>query len=507
MSLKQTIFEHIVAGFSGLWVQSYEPQDAVQAVVGASKMTAIHSRLITWDLDAGLRDYEPKNPLAGGPMELGKALAAVRSVTYQMREQEPPDQRNVILVIRNLHLALKPTDLQTLDNIIQLGKSIGIYVIVISAVLEIRPELEKQFIVLEHDLPGREQLLEIAQGVATEKGEMPEGPQRGALLEAAAGLTGYEAEGAFALSLIRNKKLDAQTVWDIKAQALKKSGLLTIHKGGERFSDLGGLEPLKNFCLGIMQPQDDPLVRAKGVILLGVQGSGKSAFAKALGNETGRVTIIADLGAWMGGIVGKSEENTRMALKLVDAMQPAVLFLDEIDKALGGMSGGEHDSGVGSRMLGSLLTWLNDHTSDVFVVGTSNDISALPPAFTRAERFDGVFFLDFPNAEAQEKIWGIYLDKFKLSAVDGLPECKEWTGAEIRSCCRLARLHKVSLLEAAKYIVPVSITGRKSLDKLREDSENRYLSADFEGLYSRKTYTTLLTTPKRRVQRQQPVGT
>jgi len=126
---------------------------------------------------------------------------------------------------------------------------------------------------------------------------------------------------------------------------------------------------------------------------------------RRLGNETGRPTVV--LGIWnlLGGLVGQSESNVRAALKLADAMAPCVLFCDEIEKGLAGTSSsGQTDSGVPARVFGSLLTWRNDHESDVFFVGTCNDASKLPPEFARAERFDGVFFVDLPGRHQKEGI-------------------------------------------------------------------------------------------------------
>jgi SpoVK/Ycf46/Vps4 family AAA+-type ATPase len=119
--------------------------------------------------------------------------------------------------------------------------------------------------------------------------------------------------------------------------------------------------------------------------------------AKSLGNETGRPTLLLDLGALYGSLVGATEANVRQALRVADAMSPAILFCDELEKALAGV-GGSGDSGVATRLFGTLLTWLSDRTSDCFFIGTCNDISKLPPEFARAERFDGVFFLDLPTS-------------------------------------------------------------------------------------------------------------
>src|SRR5205085_11116399 len=140
-----------------------------------------------------------------------------------------------------------------------------------------------------------------------------------------------------------------------------------------------------------------------GGLLLGVPGTGNSVFAKALGNETGRATLVVDLRALYGALVGATEANVRQALKVADAMSPCILFVDELEKALSGV-GGQGDSGVSTRLFGTILTWLSDHTSDVFFLGTCNDISKLPPEFARAERFDGVFFLDLPTTAEKELI-------------------------------------------------------------------------------------------------------
>ena len=146
--------------------------------------------------------------------------------------------------------------------------------------MQVPVELEKQFVVLEHDLPGRDQLEAIARSIATEPGELPTGDGLGAVLDAAAGLTRFEAEGAFSLSLVRHGRLAPEALWDIKSGALKKSGLLALHRGGETFAGLGGLEALKSFCARALRPGRPPHARARGVLLLGPPGSGKSQFCK-----------------------------------------------------------------------------------------------------------------------------------------------------------------------------------------------------------------------------------
>jgi SpoVK/Ycf46/Vps4 family AAA+-type ATPase len=165
-------------------------------------------------------------------------------------------------------------------------------------------------------------------------------------------------------------------------------------------------------------------------------------------------------------------------------MAPCILFTDEIEKALSGV-GSQGDSGVSTRLFGNLLTWLSDHESDVFFVGTSNDISKLPPEFTRAERFDGVFFLDLPNVAEKDAIWNLYRTHFRIAESQARPDDTSWTGAEIRACCRLAALLDVSLHQAAKNIVPVAVTAGESVTKLRTWASGRCLCANNPGVYLR----------------------
>jgi SpoVK/Ycf46/Vps4 family AAA+-type ATPase len=280
--------------------------------------------------------------------------------------------------------------------------------------------------------------------------------------------------------------LQAETLWELKSQVLKKSGLLQLYRGGDRFGGLGGLEALKAFCKRALRRPTSPTgVRPKGVLLLSPPGCGKSAFSKALGNETGRPTLVLDVGSLMGSLVGQTEANIRQALKIVDAMAPAVCFIDECEKAFSGIAAsGQTDSGVSARLFGTFLSWLNDHESDVFVVATANDITKLPPEFSRAERFDGVFFLDLPSTEQRQAIWKIYIREFQLDAGQGLPTDDSWTGAEIKACCRLAALLDLPLKAAAQNIVPVARTSTESVEKLRQWAAGRCLSADRPGVYS-----------------------
>jgi hypothetical protein len=390
MTLSERLGELVRAAFSGVWVQTHEQDDALHEIAQLARQN--NWGLASWDIDRGLSLNDSTSESVAVP-SAPDPLAAIKS----LNALATPDGTS-ILVLRNFHRFLGSAEIvQALDSAISKGKQDRTFVVILSPIVQIPVELERQFVVIQHDLPGRDQLEAIARSIATEPGDLPEGDDLGLVLDAAAGLTRMEAENAFSFSLVRHGKVVPETLWELKTQALKKSGLLTLHRGSEKFADLGGLDALKAFtkkALGGRRRGSG--VQARGVLLLGVPGTGKSALAKALGNETGRPTLILDVGSLMGSLVGQTEERTRQALKIVDAMAPAVLFIDEIEKAFAGASG-QTDSGVGARMFGAFLTWLSDHESDVFVVATSNDISKLPPEFSRAERWDGTFFLDLPG--------------------------------------------------------------------------------------------------------------
>jgi hypothetical protein len=482
-TLTTRLHELVSACFSGIWITTHEPAEAIRDLTTLCR--AESWRLGTWDCDRGMTfPFEPIQ--MPGVTDSQDPLAVVRSLP-----QIANGSGTTLVAFENLHRFLGAPDIiQALARQLHTGKQTRCFVVVLAPDIQIPVELEKLFTVVDHELPGHAQLEKIAREIATQENELPEGDDLTRVIEAAKGLTASEAENAYSLALVRHGKLEPETLWEIKSQQLKKSGLVSLHRGQETFEQLGGLENLKAFCLRAMRRQGESngaTPKPRGVLLLSPPGCGKSQFAKALGNETGRPTVVLDVGALLGSLVGQSESNVRAALKLADAMAPCVVFADELEKSIAGASSsGQTDSGVTARIFGSLLTWLNDHTSDVFFVGTCNDASKLPPEFARAERFDGVFFVDLPGREQKDAIWGIYLSAYGLDSQQARPDDANWTGAEIKSCCRLASLLDVPLIQASQNVVPVAVTAGDKVEALRQWASGRCLSADRAGVYSRE---------------------
>jgi SpoVK/Ycf46/Vps4 family AAA+-type ATPase len=502
MTLSERLAEYVRAAFTGIYVRSHEHDDAIAEIARLCRDQGWS--LATWDVDRGLAiagrtDGPGSVPGAADPLAAIRSLAALAT-----------PEGTAILVLRNYHKFLGSAEvIQALDTRIAAGKQDRTFVVILAPVVQVPVELEKLFVVLDHDLPDRPQLLRIARGVATEPGDLPEDPDAlDRLLDAAAGMTRAEAENAFALALVRAEarpspdgtpRVAPEVLWELKMADLRKSGLLEMHRGGDSFDDLGGLENLKRFCLRALR-SPSRRARARGVLLLGPPGVGKSRFAKALGHEAGRPTVVLDLGRLKGSLVGQSEERTRQALRLLSATRPNIAFADEIEKGLAAVQGGgASDGGVSAGQFGALLTHMADHAGDSFFVFTANDVSRLPPEFTRAGRLNAVFFVDLPSPTERERIWRIHTSRFGIDPAMRRPEDRDWSGSEIETCCETADLLAVDLMEAAQYIVPVAVTAGESVERLRQWAAGRCLSADRPGLYTRATESSIK--PGRNVRR------
>ena len=475
MTLSERLRELVRAAFSGIYVQSFEHQDAIAEIAQLCRRE--RWTLSTWDIDHGLA-------LDGRP--IGEATAATTDPLAAIRSLNAlsSPEGTVLLVLKNFHRFLSSVEIvQALDSQIHAGKQNRTFVVILAPVVQIPLELEKLFVLVDHDLPDREQIEAIARSLATEAGELPEGSELTAVLDAAAGLTRMEAENALSLALVRHGRIVPEVIWESKLQGLRKSGLLEMHLGTESLAGLGGLEAMKSFCLRALQSRSER-AEPRGILILGVPGTGKSEFAKRLGHEVGRPTLRVDLGRLKGSLVGETERKTGLALRQLSATSKNIAFFDEIEKMSAGVaSSGQTDSGVSAGQFGLLLSHMADHPGESFFIFTANDITKLPPELTRAERLDAIFFVDVPGSIEKQAIWDIYIRHFMRDPQERLPSDADWTGAEIRACCRLSALLDVPLVEAADQIVPVAVTARESIERLRAWATGRCLSADRPGLY------------------------
>lgn len=492
MLMSDNVALYMRAGFSGIWLQSNEHEDAIKELTSMCQSQNWGFRL--WNMDCGL--VGPN----GEPAPDSYKNQAQQLVTQMPNIAAGTRAPRTLFVLQNFHrreFADNAAVLQSVQSSVAQGKSAenGWCICILTSSAVIPQEWLPSFIVVDHPLPDGDQLWEIARDIAEGAGINIDNTDQSAVRAAAAGLTRYEAESAFSLSLLQRRELSPGVIWDLKAQSLKKQGKLTLYNGNASFDQMGGLSHFKEFSSKLLEARgNDPLLYSKGLLLLGVPGAGKSQAVRCLGNLTGRRVLTLDVGALRSKYVGDTERNIREALRIADAMQPCILFVDEIEKALAGVgSSGATDGGVGARVFGTLLTWLNDRTSDVFFAGTCNDIGQLiesNPEFIRAERFDGIFFFDLPTESEREAIWRVYLDMFGYEdtaiSADMLGMSDGWTGAEIKTCCRLSAILKLPFVEAAKFVVPISKTSGTKQDDLRNWANGKCLSASYPGLFSAK---------------------
>jgi SpoVK/Ycf46/Vps4 family AAA+-type ATPase len=277
--------------------------------------------------------------------------------------------------------------------------------------------------------------------VAIELGES----DRQRLLQAALGLTLGEAENVFAKIIVKEQRLSGEDVHEVlaeKQQIIRKSGLLEYCATTETFSQVGGLAVLKDWLNKRAAAFTDEarafgLPAPKGILMLGVQGCGKSLCAKAVSTQWQLPLLRFDMGRMFGSLIGSSEENVRRAIAVAESVAPAILWVDEIDKAFAGSQGSAvADGGTTARVFGTFLTWLSEKAAPVFVVATANDISQLPPELLRKGRLDEIFFVDLPGLEEREEIFRIHLAKRgRDAAVFDTAACaaasRDLSGAEI----------------------------------------------------------------------------
>lgn len=375
-------------------------------------------------------------------------------------------------------------------------------VVLVSPLMKIPVELSKDVAVIELGTPSTDDFNGLLDRIIDDVKDQPkikinlddEGREK--LVHAASGLTLKEAENVFAKTLVLDGKLDADdisVVFSEKQQIIRKSGTLEYYESQEKFATVAGLENLKDWLSKRSAAFSERaasfgLPAPKGVLLLGVQGCGKSLCAKAAASLWKLPLLRFDIGRVFGSLVGSSEESMRRAIQTAESVAPAILWIDEIDKAFAGTQGSAgSDGGTASRVFGTFLTWLSEKTAPVFVIATANDISHLPPELLRKGRVDEIFFVDLPNEDERREIFRIHLAKRKRDPakfdLGGLARQSEgFSGAEIEEAIisglydafsQGADLDTATLRAGIAETVPLSRTMSEELGRLRTWAQGR----------------------------------
>ena len=383
-------------------------------------------------------------------------------------------------------------------------------VIFISPRLVIPADMEKELSVFDFPLPGEEEIAQSLNDMIGDNTSLPvqlDAAGKQSLVRAALGLTVQEAENAFARAIISRGCLDKESrkvIFEEKNQVIKKTGILEFIRSDLDINDIGGLENLKKWLMKRNNSWSDEAKKyhipsPKGVLITGVPGCGKSLTAKAMSAMWGLPLLKMDFGKIFSGIVGSSEENMRRALSTAEAVAPSILWVDEIEKGLGSVSGQSGDSGTSQRVFGTFLTWMQEKEAPVFVVATANNISGLPPELLRKGRFDEIFFVDLPTRSERREIFRVHLNKRISDAevgsritvddalLDGLAELTEgFVGAEIEQAVVTALyeaffakrpLLREDLEYAIRSTVPLSVTQAEQIFSLRQWANVRAVAA------------------------------
>jgi hypothetical protein len=486
----------IRARYPIVYVVSWEEDRVEQELINIAKLR--NKKLFIWTLTQGL----VRHGTGTATSKAGGTTDPVQAINAVLDQMEP-----AIFLFKDFHPFMEENRVNL--AVIRRLRDASHYlrdtyktIIIVAPTVTIAPELSKDVNLFEYGLPGvsefnalLDRIIDDVKGNSRFRVDL-EQADREKLVQAARGLTLREAENVFAKTIVNDGKLDASdisVVFSEKQQIIRKSGLLEYYESQEDMGSVAGLGQLKTWLQTRGLAFTDKAVEfglpaPKGVLLLGVQGCGKSLTAKAAANMWRMPLLRLDIGRMFGSLVGSSEENMRRAIQTAESIAPAILWVDEIDKAFSGAteSGGQ-DGGTSSRVFSTFLTWLSEKKSNVFVIATANNIQQLPPELLRKGRLDDIFFVDLPNENERASVFEIHLKRRKRDAknfeLQELARITEgFSGAEIEEAVIAGLFDAFSvgsdltqeiLCNSIYSTVPLSRTMSEELARLRKWAAGR----------------------------------
>ncbi|HBC74713.1 MAG TPA: ATPase [Candidatus Wallbacteria bacterium] len=435
--------------------------------------------------------------------------AAIKDTTNPVSalEQIIEYKDRAFFVLKDFHYYMEDPFQQYLENPVQVRRKLRDTVLalrgsfktlfILSSVLHIPRELEKDIVIMDFPLPDYADIKAILERTLSNvekhynlKFDIDE-VLKEKMIKACLGMTAGEVENVFAKAIVNDRQFDEKDLGLIiseKKQIIRKAGMLEYFEVHEDFSNVGGLGGLKQWLTKragafSQKAREYGLPEPKGVLLLGVQGCGKSLVSKCIASLWRLPLLRFDVGNIFGKYVGESEENLRKALRVAEALSPTILWLDEVEKAFAGAgSGSSGDSGLSTRIFGSFITWLQEKTAPVFVIATANSIENLPPELLRKGRFDEIFFVDLPTEPERAAIFNIHISKRKRDVanyhIGELVSLSEgFSGAEIEQAIISSMydafyeqrdIQTSDISKALQETVPLSQTMREKIEYLRQ---------------------------------------
>lgn len=358
---------------------------------------------------------------------------------------------------------------------------------------ELRDDVPQVFL----PLPDYEALGDLLQAVCEGRDVKVDLTKEGKekLVKSALGLTENQARSVFVKSILKHQVLDQSAIHVVlseKQKIIKKDEVLEFFPAREKISDIGGLDNLKEWLKKrdkafSDRAKDYGLPNPKGILIIGVQGTGKSLTAKATSALWRLPLLRMDMGKVFGSLVGESEERIRKALLLAETISPCILWIDEIEKGFASVVG-SGDSGTSARVFGTFLTWMQEKEKPVFVIATGNDIANLPPELMRKGRFDEIFFVDLPTYEERMEILRVHLARvrpvirnYDVAFLAG--ETEGFSGAEIEQSIINAMYNAFDdgerefstedILRGAREVIPIAKLMSERIEKLRDWASER----------------------------------
>jgi len=420
--------------------------------------------VITWEEKRALDEFEALASKQGKELHVWSQSVGFTTKMEDESKQKIRDPQSIlefiiesdavaIFVLKDFHpYVMEPGVIRLLRDAAEALKTSYKTLVILSPILRIPPELEKDLTVLDYKLPDDEDMRKLLDEMIEAVKENPRvriqlsKEEKEKLMQAALGLTAMEAENAFSRVLVSKGRLSEEDIDDIlaeKKQIVRKSGMLEYYEPEDEIEHVGGLEILKGWLVKRGRSFSDMarsygLPEPRGILLVGVQGCGKSLTAKAVSNLWKLPLLRLDFGRLFSSLVGSSEENVRRATGVAESIAPCILWIDEIEKGMSGLeSSGQSDAGTSSRVFGTFITWMQEKKRPVFVIATANKIEALPPELMRKGRFDEIFFVDLPNPKERDEIFRIHLGKFERDPENYdlkrlVRASKNFSGSEIR---------------------------------------------------------------------------